>query len=339
MFDVTSRPTFRNVPNWIRELRRLCNNIPIVVVGNKIDDPLNHKMLTSNYLEKNNITSYPVSVYCNYNIGKPVAYLLSSLCGPLEVCECLSKVGPPMKQQFEVPNYNHLGLIKSSRKESIDMRKPDLPIQFNYTLHGKMIIRRLNDLSSPLLNNFIKSEHYFLQGHPTPDLKDKTSSAPMITIQPLYHPITIQKEIVENMRELVLQALANPNVQVEKVYFSPIENWELIYLIKEGIPQETTIFQDSTTFLSHFSYPTYLNKLRHAHFIILPPNNRIPSHCGPSHIKFKAMIPISNNGHLWIHLGNQPKEWKEGESILLPPFVFQVTNPTAKHAVILVLHF
>ena len=37
MFDVTSRITYKNVPNWHRDLERVCESIPIVLCGNKVD--------------------------------------------------------------------------------------------------------------------------------------------------------------------------------------------------------------------------------------------------------------------------------------------------------------
>jgi GTP-binding nuclear protein Ran len=37
MFDVTSRMTYKNVPNWHRDLVRVCDGIPIVLTGNKVD--------------------------------------------------------------------------------------------------------------------------------------------------------------------------------------------------------------------------------------------------------------------------------------------------------------
>lgn len=37
MFDVTARVTYKNVPNWHRDLVRVCENIPIILVGNKVD--------------------------------------------------------------------------------------------------------------------------------------------------------------------------------------------------------------------------------------------------------------------------------------------------------------
>ena len=37
MFDVTSRITYKNVPGWHKDLIRVCENIPIVLCGNKVD--------------------------------------------------------------------------------------------------------------------------------------------------------------------------------------------------------------------------------------------------------------------------------------------------------------
>merc|ERR1711934_1253663 len=37
MFDVTSRITYKNVPTWYRDIVRVCEDIPIVLVGNKVD--------------------------------------------------------------------------------------------------------------------------------------------------------------------------------------------------------------------------------------------------------------------------------------------------------------
>ena len=37
MFDVTSRVTYKNIPNWHRDLVRVCENIPMVLCGNKVD--------------------------------------------------------------------------------------------------------------------------------------------------------------------------------------------------------------------------------------------------------------------------------------------------------------
>ncbi len=44
MFDVTSRVTYKNVQNWHRDLVRVCENIPIVLVGNKVDIKVRERM-------------------------------------------------------------------------------------------------------------------------------------------------------------------------------------------------------------------------------------------------------------------------------------------------------
>ena len=37
MFDVTSKETYKNVKGWYGDISRLCDNIPIVLTGNKVD--------------------------------------------------------------------------------------------------------------------------------------------------------------------------------------------------------------------------------------------------------------------------------------------------------------
>jgi len=44
MFDVTSRITYKNVPKWHKDLTRICENIPIVLVGNKVIY-INHRLM------------------------------------------------------------------------------------------------------------------------------------------------------------------------------------------------------------------------------------------------------------------------------------------------------
>ncbi|MBS7287973.1 MAG: GTP-binding protein [Candidatus Freyarchaeota archaeon] len=37
VFDVTNPETFRSVEDWVEQVRRYCGDIPIILVGNKID--------------------------------------------------------------------------------------------------------------------------------------------------------------------------------------------------------------------------------------------------------------------------------------------------------------
>eukprot|EP01118_Nematostelium_gracile_P010223 TRINITY_DN3503_c0_g1_i1.p1 TRINITY_DN3503_c0_g1~~TRINITY_DN3503_c0_g1_i1.p1 ORF type:complete len:129 (-),score=45.54 TRINITY_DN3503_c0_g1_i1:176-562(-) len=82
MFDVTSRMTYKNVPNWHRDLVRVCENIPIVLCGNKVDikdRKVNPKQIT--FHRKKNLQYYDISAKSNYNFEKPFLWLARKLAG------------------------------------------------------------------------------------------------------------------------------------------------------------------------------------------------------------------------------------------------------------------
>ncbi|XP_017861506.1 PREDICTED: GTP-binding nuclear protein Ran-like [Drosophila arizonae] len=84
-FDVTSRTTYKNVPNWYRDLIRICGHIPIVLCGNKIDiknckiRPI--KPRTSDFYSKKNMQYFPISAKSNRNFEKPFRWLARVLVG------------------------------------------------------------------------------------------------------------------------------------------------------------------------------------------------------------------------------------------------------------------
>ena len=72
MFDVTSRITYRNVPNWHRDLTRVCENIPVCLCGNKVevkDRKVKAKQIT--FHRKKNLQYFEISAKVNYNFEKP----------------------------------------------------------------------------------------------------------------------------------------------------------------------------------------------------------------------------------------------------------------------------
>eukprot|EP01001_Neometanema_parovale_P008639 NODE_4906_length_1002_cov_730.147895_g4699_i0.p1 GENE.NODE_4906_length_1002_cov_730.147895_g4699_i0~~NODE_4906_length_1002_cov_730.147895_g4699_i0.p1 ORF type:complete len:217 (-),score=77.10 NODE_4906_length_1002_cov_730.147895_g4699_i0:295-945(-) len=80
MFDVTSRQTYKNVPNWHRDIVRVCENIPIVLVGNKVDvmeRAVKAKQIT--FHRKKNLQYYDISAKSNYNFEKPFLWLAKKL--------------------------------------------------------------------------------------------------------------------------------------------------------------------------------------------------------------------------------------------------------------------
>merc|ERR1712137_140782 len=81
MFDVTSRITYKNVPNWHRDIVRVCENIPIVLVGNKVDvKDRQVKAKNIQFHRKRNLQYYDLSARSNYNFEKPFLWLARRLC-------------------------------------------------------------------------------------------------------------------------------------------------------------------------------------------------------------------------------------------------------------------
>jgi len=82
MFDVTSRVTYKNVPNWHRDLVRVCENVPVVLCGNKVDvkdRKVKPKGIT--FHRKKNLQYYDISAKSNYNFEKPFLWMARKLIG------------------------------------------------------------------------------------------------------------------------------------------------------------------------------------------------------------------------------------------------------------------
>jgi len=82
MFDVTSRVTYKNVPNWHRDLVRVCDKIPIVLCGNKVDiKDRKVKIKSIQFHRKKGLQYFEVSAKSNYQFEKPFLWLARKLCG------------------------------------------------------------------------------------------------------------------------------------------------------------------------------------------------------------------------------------------------------------------
>merc|ERR1712164_13725 len=82
MFDVTSRISYKNVPNWHRDIVRVCENIPIVLCGNKVDvKERKVKVKQITFHRKKNLQYYDISAKSNYNFEKPFLWLARKLVG------------------------------------------------------------------------------------------------------------------------------------------------------------------------------------------------------------------------------------------------------------------
>ncbi|KAM9965416.1 hypothetical protein ACTFIW_005232 [Dictyostelium discoideum] len=83
MFDVSSRVSYRNVPNWFHDLTRILgNNIPIVLVGNKVDiKDRKVKAKEINFHRRKNIQYCEISSKSNYKFETPFIQLIKILSG------------------------------------------------------------------------------------------------------------------------------------------------------------------------------------------------------------------------------------------------------------------
>jgi len=80
MFDVTARVTYKSVPHWHKDLVRVCENIPIVLCGNKVDCK-DRKVKPKDifFHRKKNLQYYDISAKSNYNFEKPFLYVIRKL--------------------------------------------------------------------------------------------------------------------------------------------------------------------------------------------------------------------------------------------------------------------
>ncbi|EFC46494.1 ran family small GTPase [Naegleria gruberi] len=82
MFDVTSVATYKNVPTWHRDIVRVCENIPIVLCGNKVDvQDRKVKPKSIKYHRTKQLQYYDISAKSNYNYEKPFLWLARQIVG------------------------------------------------------------------------------------------------------------------------------------------------------------------------------------------------------------------------------------------------------------------
>jgi len=104
MFDVTSRITYKNIPRWYRDVTRVCDKIPMVFVGNKIDSAERAvKFRQIQFHKKKYFEYFEVSAKANYQILEPFIYLLRRLVGDaeLEILECPELEEPEIEMTAE----------------------------------------------------------------------------------------------------------------------------------------------------------------------------------------------------------------------------------------------
>jgi len=122
MFDVTNRMTYKNVPNWHRDIVRVCENIPIVICGNKVDIK-DRKVKAKNitFHRKKNLQYYDISARSNYNFEKPFLYLARKLVGNQNLTFVEAPALAPPEVELDV------GMMKQWEKEAEEAAQTALP--------------------------------------------------------------------------------------------------------------------------------------------------------------------------------------------------------------------
>ncbi|KAJ4766886.1 GTP-binding nuclear protein [Rhynchospora pubera] len=103
MFDLTARLSYKNVPTWHRDLSRMCDNIPVVLCGNKVDvkkRQVKAKMVT--FHRRKNYQYCEISVKSNYNIEKPFLYVARKLAGDMNIHFVESPALAPPEVQIDL---------------------------------------------------------------------------------------------------------------------------------------------------------------------------------------------------------------------------------------------
>lgn len=123
MFDVTSRITYQNVPKWYKDLTRVCDVIPICLVGNKVDvkdRKVKAKQIT--FHRKKSLQYYDISAKSNYQFEKPFVWLLRKLTNET----ALNLVEAPLLQPSEVNiDQNQLAEMNKELEEAANMELPE----------------------------------------------------------------------------------------------------------------------------------------------------------------------------------------------------------------------
>jgi GTP-binding nuclear protein Ran len=123
MFDVCSRITYSNVPKWYKDLTRVCENIPIVLVGNKVDvkdRKVKAKQIT--FHRKKNLQYYDISAKSNYQFEKPFVWLLRRLTNDPNLVLVEAPLLAPSDFQLDA---DHIAQIEAETKQAAEMALPE----------------------------------------------------------------------------------------------------------------------------------------------------------------------------------------------------------------------
>merc|ERR1712166_689737 len=123
MFDVTARVTYKSVPHWYKDLVRVCENIPIVLCGNKVDcKDRKVRPKDIHFHRKKNLQYYDISAKANTNFEKPFLYIARKLTGNNQ---CHFVEAPALRPPEAQVDERQLALYKQQLDEAAKVALPD----------------------------------------------------------------------------------------------------------------------------------------------------------------------------------------------------------------------
>jgi GTP-binding nuclear protein Ran len=125
MFDVSSRITYKNVPKWYRDLIRVCEQVPIVLVGNKVDikeRKVKAKQIT--FHRRHGLQYYDISAKSNYQFEKPFLWLARRLSGDSQL---VFVEAPVLAVQEVVMSAEQMQAVQQEEAEMTAMATAPLP--------------------------------------------------------------------------------------------------------------------------------------------------------------------------------------------------------------------
>jgi len=125
MFDVTARITYSSVPHWHKDLTRVCENIPIVLIGNKCDCK-DRKVKPKDIVfhRRKNLQYYDVSARSNYNFEKPFLYISKRLTRDNECIFTAQTALFPADNKFDQKQYDE-SLIEVKEANTVPVPEDD----------------------------------------------------------------------------------------------------------------------------------------------------------------------------------------------------------------------
>jgi len=176
MFDVTSKITYKNVPNWHRDLERVCENIPIVLCGNKVDVKVRRVLLSDHFgreliqllfcaqerkvktgavtfHRKKNLQYFEISAKSNYNFERPFLWLARKLVGNanLEFVAAPALAPPEVQVDSNLMAQYQAELDKAAAAPLPDEGKSKLLLSYFATLLCNFTISEKSRMLTPIV--------------------------------------------------------------------------------------------------------------------------------------------------------------------------------------------